>query len=72
MTGFFQGITVNGEQHSFAGGSVVDLLGTLGLGQDRPGIAIARNGEVVRRREWATTALLAGDQVEVVTARGGG
>ena len=66
------GILVNGEQYPFPGGSVVELLGALGVGQDRPGIAVARNGELVRRRDWASTALQAGDQVELVTARGGG
>ncbi|BBK42640.1 thiamine biosynthesis protein ThiS [Allostella vacuolata] len=66
------GILVNGERHAFPGGSVVELLQVIGVGTDRPGIAVARNGELVRRRDWAATALADGDQVEIVTARGGG
>ncbi|BBK31673.1 sulfur carrier protein [Stella humosa] len=66
------GIMVNGERHAFGGGSVVELLRMMGVAPERPGIAVACNGELVRRREWETTSLGAGDQVEVVTARGGG
>lgn len=36
------------------------------------GIAVAHNGEVVRRHDWASTTLEDGDQVEVVTAHQGG
>ncbi|MGE0718718.1 MAG: sulfur carrier protein ThiS [Alphaproteobacteria bacterium] len=65
-------ILVNGERRPFAGGSVADLVAALGMPADRPGVAIARNGEVVRRAQWPTTLLADGDAVEVVTARGGG
>ncbi len=36
------------------------------------GLAVAVNGEVVRRAAWPDTRLAAGDQVEVVTAVQGG
>ena len=36
------------------------------------GIAAAVNGEVVRRASWPSTALAAGDEVEVLTAVQGG
>jgi sulfur carrier protein len=36
------------------------------------GIAVAVNGAVVRRSEWASTRLADGDQVEVLTAVQGG
>lgn len=36
------------------------------------GIAVAVNGEVVRRASWPETRLAAGDQVEVLTAVQGG
>ena len=36
------------------------------------GIAVAVNGEVVRRRGWESTPLADGDQVEVLTAVQGG
>ncbi|MCC7276384.1 MAG: sulfur carrier protein ThiS [Alphaproteobacteria bacterium] len=65
-------LRVNGEPRAFAGATIADLLASLGVAADRPGIAVARNGEVVRRAHWPTTALADGDAVEVVTARGGG
>ena len=36
------------------------------------GIAVAVNGEVVRRSQWESTPLADGDQVEVLTAVQGG
>ncbi|WP_368855727.1 sulfur carrier protein ThiS [Proteus mirabilis] len=36
------------------------------------GIAIALNGRVVRKREWAQTPLREGDRVEIVRAMQGG
>jgi sulfur carrier protein len=36
------------------------------------GIAVAVNGEVLPRSEWAATVLRDGDQLEVVTAVQGG
>lgn len=36
------------------------------------GIAVAVNGEVVRRLSWPDTTLAAGDQIEVLTAVQGG
>ncbi|KQQ32238.1 thiamine biosynthesis protein ThiS [Methylobacterium sp. Leaf125] len=36
------------------------------------GIAIALNGAVIRRRDWAATALSDGDRVEIVRAMQGG
>ncbi len=36
------------------------------------GIAVARNGDVVPRSCWASTTLLEGDRIEIVTAVAGG
>jgi len=38
----------------------------------RTGVAVARNGEVVRRAEWPATALAEGDRIELVSATQGG
>lgn len=65
-------ILVNGAPSAFGGGSVAELLDAIGIERERPGIAVARNGELVRRRDWADTAVTSGDRIEVVTARGGG
>ncbi len=48
------------------------LVRRLGRDPDRPGTAVARNGEVVPRRQWAVTRLAEGDSVEVLNAVGGG
>lgn len=42
--------------------------------RDQPptGVAVARNGEVVPRTEWAATALADGDVLEIVRPTQGG
>ena len=64
-------ITVNGEPREVPAGTTVrGLVEALGLGEGP--VAVERNREVVRRREHATTALVAGDVVEIVHFVGGG
>lgn len=64
-------IHVNGTPRDIsAGTTVADAIAQLTTTSD--GIAVARNGEVVRRNDWASTTLEDGDRVEVVTARQGG
>ncbi len=66
-------IVVNGNDRDLpAATTVADLVRTLGRDPTHPGTAIARNGEVVPRRDWGRTLLSDGDAVEVVTAVGGG
>lgn len=36
------------------------------------GIAIALNGQVLRRKDWAETVITAGDRIEIVRAMQGG
>jgi sulfur carrier protein len=52
------------------GGTVAELLA--GLAVPRRGVAVAVNGEVVRRAEWPAHHLADGDRVEVLTAAQGG
>ena len=52
------------------GATVADLLAVLGL--DRRWVVVERNGEAVPRTETVTTALAAGDRVELVRAVAGG
>jgi sulfur carrier protein len=64
-------IKVNGEWTEFPdGATVADVLDTTG-GQ-RPGIAVAVDGVVVRRADWAATAVPKGAGVDVLTAVQGG
>jgi thiamine biosynthesis protein ThiS len=46
------------------------LIAVLEMKQDR--IAVERNGEIVRRTEWATTVVQSGDRFEIVHFVGGG
>lgn len=66
-------ITHNGEARDLeAGATVADLL-TLRFDDPRPnGIAVAVNGDVVPRGDWAGWVLADGDAVEIVTAVQGG
>ena len=64
-------VVINGETRTVVQGTTVAaLIGELGLGDRR--VAVERNREVVPRAEHATTVLLAGDRLELVTFVGGG
>lgn len=64
-------ITVNGEAQEIPDGcTVAALIERLELSGRR--VAVEVNREIVRRAEHADHALVAGDQVEVVTLVGGG
>ena len=64
-------IQLNGApRYLVPGTTIADAIAQLAATSD--GIAVARNGEVVRRNDWAATTLEDGDQVEVVTAHQGG
>ncbi|GIX46700.1 MAG: sulfur carrier protein ThiS [Candidatus Tectimicrobiota bacterium] len=65
-------VVINGEPRQIPENSTVrSLLEQLGLA-DRDGVAVAVNMEVVPRHAHATTALHAGDRIEIVHAVGGG
>ena len=64
-------VLVNGEARSVADDTTVrDLLAAMGC--DRPGVAVAVDGVVVPRARWASTPLVDGAVVEVLTAVQGG
>jgi sulfur carrier protein len=64
-------VVINGQPHSIKDGTTISvLLVELGLGERR--VAVERNREIVPRAEHATTALAAGDRLELVTFVGGG
>jgi sulfur carrier protein len=66
-------VTVNGQPHELRSGAtlaeVVELLPGAPSGR---GVAVAVDGEVVRRGAWENTALSTGARVEVVVAVQGG
>jgi len=64
-------ITINGEERELPEGmTVASLLSSLGAA--RSGIAVARNENVVRRSEYETLVIAAGDSVEIIKAVAGG
>jgi sulfur carrier protein len=66
-------VIVNGRPAQVeAGQTVAGLLAALGHPPGGPGIAVARNGEVVPRSAWPTTTLDDDDRLEVLGASQGG
>ncbi|HUX67660.1 MAG TPA: sulfur carrier protein ThiS [Terriglobales bacterium] len=63
-------IVFNGAAVVVAAATLEELLRELGVGTER--VAVERNRELVPRRQWGTTALAAGDRIEVVQMVGGG
>ncbi|WP_216210161.1 sulfur carrier protein ThiS [Amycolatopsis aidingensis] len=64
-------VNVNGEQHEFAEGSTLaTVLET--LGRTHRGVAVALNGELVRRGRWDEVVVPDGARLEVLTAVQGG
>jgi sulfur carrier protein len=65
-------IELNGESTSVPEevSLLSDLILFLNLTAER--LAVEVNRQVVRKRDWSTTALKAGDQVEIVHFVGGG
>jgi sulfur carrier protein len=65
-------ILVNDRPRALAAGATVaGLLGELGLA-GRRGVAVAVNGAVVARGDWAGRALVPDDRVLVIQATQGG
>jgi sulfur carrier protein len=65
-------LSVNGEETEIAVATVAELLAARGIDVSARFLAVAVNGAVVRRAEWADTPLLAGDRVEIVRPLQGG
>jgi sulfur carrier protein len=63
-------IRVNGIDEPFVDQSIVELLAQHEI--EPRGIAVAIDGEVVRRGVWGETNIHDGAQVEIVTAAAGG
>ena len=66
-------VIVNGEERQLpSGATVASLVELLDVATGARGIAVALNGEVVRRGRWPQTELPDGAQIEVVAAVQGG
>ena len=66
-------IELNGEPRELAAGATLDAaVRESGAGEGARGVAVALDGEVIPRGEWAATALREGQSVEVLAAIQGG
>lgn len=66
-------LVVNGEVTEFAEGTTVaEVVEGYGRDPSGRGTAVAVNGNVVPRATWRETSLQDDDEVEVLTAIGGG
>ena len=66
-------IELNGERVELGErATLIDAVERAGVADERRGVAVAVDGEVVPRAEWEATALRPGQSVEVVRAIGGG
>ena len=65
-------LRINGEETVIAAATVAELLAARGIDPSARFLAVAINGAVVRRAEWAERALLSGDQIEIVRPLQGG
>jgi sulfur carrier protein len=65
-------IRINGEGAPLTAATLAELLAENGVASDGKGVAVAVNGQIVRRQAWKDTRLSPGDDVEIVQVRQGG
>ncbi|HEY0833288.1 MAG TPA: sulfur carrier protein ThiS [Azospirillum sp.] len=65
-------IRVNGADEPLGARTLAELLAGRGIAHDARGVAVARNGAVVPKRAWGSTALEPGDTLEIVRPLQGG
>ncbi len=66
-------VMLNGERRELGGHATVAAAARLaGAPEDGRGVAVALDGEVVPRGEWATTEVREGQELEVLRAVQGG
>jgi sulfur carrier protein len=65
-------ITINGERRELGDDATIEAAVRVAGAPDGRGVAVALDGEVVPRGEWATTEVQDGQQVEVLRAVQGG
>lgn len=63
--------TVNGDVREVEVPTIAALVEEITGSAEQRGIAVARNGEIVRRDEWSQ-AIEDGDEIEIVRAVQGG
>ena len=67
-----QNIQLNGVGKTVDASTIAEILREEGVDDSAPFLAVALNGSVVPRRQWAEARLSAGDSVEIVKPVSGG
>ena len=65
-------VQLNGDEQTVAATTLGELMAELMAGKPTSFVAVARNGAVVPRAQWADTPLSEGDELEVVRPVPGG
>jgi len=65
-------LRINGVEAEIAVSTIAELLVQRGIDPGAKFLAVAVNGEVVKRTEWPDATLRAGDDVEIVRPLQGG
>ncbi len=65
-------LLINGVEEELAVATIAELLAERGIDPNARFLAVAVNGDVVRRAEWPASALSPGDNVEIVRPFQGG
>ncbi len=66
-------IIVNGNERDMdEGANLVDLLTQSKLDNDKPGVAVAINNDVISTSEWKNIKLKQNDRIEIIRAVQGG
>jgi sulfur carrier protein len=65
-------VTINGERRELDERATVEAAVRAAGAPDARGVAVALDGEVVPRGEWASTEIREGQEVEVLRAVQGG
>ena len=65
-------VTINGERRELDERATVEAAVRVAGAPDGRGVAVALDGEVVPRGEWATTEIRDGQELEVLRAVQGG
>ncbi|MBY5920282.1 sulfur carrier protein ThiS [Ferrimonas balearica] len=63
-------IILNQQPQQVSAATVAELVAN--LGQDKPGVAVALNGQVVSKPRWGETPLNEGDTLDLFSVIAGG
>ena len=65
-------LKINGVEEDVPAATIAELLAERGIDPKARFLAVAVNGNVVRRTEWPAAALASGDTIEIVRPFQGG